>query len=70
MRTGLGERMKTRPYPTPPVFRRCRNEMPTASTVSLPPPGGFMGKREPQTILKTEERSIHVELGRERTFNR
>jgi hypothetical protein len=29
-----------------------------------------MGKGEPQTILKTEERSIHVELGRERTFNR
>jgi len=46
------------------------NEMPTASTVSLPPPGGFMGKREPQTILKTDERSIHLELGRERTFNR
>ena len=29
-----------------------------------------MGKREPQTILKTDERSIHLELGRERTFNR
>ena len=29
-----------------------------------------MGKREPQTILKKEERSIHLELGRERTFNR
>jgi hypothetical protein len=27
-------------------------------------------KREPQTILKTDERSIHLELGRERTFNR
>jgi hypothetical protein len=29
-----------------------------------------MGKREPQTILKTDERSIHLELGRERKFNR
>jgi hypothetical protein len=28
-----------------------------------------MGKREPQIILKTEERSIHLELGRERKFN-
>jgi hypothetical protein len=29
-----------------------------------------MGKREPQTILKTDERSIHLKLGRERKFNR
>jgi hypothetical protein len=29
-----------------------------------------MSKREPQTILKTDERSIHLELGRERRFNR
>jgi hypothetical protein len=29
-----------------------------------------MGKREPQTTLKTEERSMHLELGRERKFNR
>jgi len=29
-----------------------------------------MSKREPQTILKTDERSIHLELGRERKFNR
>jgi hypothetical protein len=29
-----------------------------------------MGKREPQIILKTEERSIHLELGRERKFGR
>jgi hypothetical protein len=41
-----------------------------ASAVSLPPPGGFMGKREPQIILKTDERSIHLELGRERKFTR
>ena len=27
-----------------------------------------MSKREPPTILKTEERSIHLELGRERKF--
>jgi hypothetical protein len=33
-------------------------------------PGGFMGKREPQIILKTDERSIHLELGRERKFTR
>jgi hypothetical protein len=29
-----------------------------------------MGKREPQTILKTGERSIHLKLGRERKVNR
>jgi len=29
------------------------------------PPGGFMGKREPQIILKTDERKIHLELGLE-----
>jgi hypothetical protein len=29
-----------------------------------------MSKREPQTILKTDERSIHLEVGRERKFNR
>jgi hypothetical protein len=27
------------------------------------PRGGFMGKREPQTILKTDERAIRLELG-------
>ena len=27
------------------------------------PPGGFMGKREPQTILKTDERKVVLELG-------
>ena len=27
-----------------------------------------MGKREPQIILKTEERSIHLELGRDGKF--
>jgi CRP-like cAMP-binding protein len=40
------------------------------TAVSLPPPGGFMGKREPQIILKTDERSIHLELGRGGQFNR
>jgi hypothetical protein len=29
-------------------------------------PRGFMGKREPQTILKTDECRIHLELGRKR----
>ena len=29
-----------------------------------------MGKREPQIILKTDERSIHLELGREGKFHR
>jgi hypothetical protein len=33
-------------------------------------PWGFIGKRETQIILKMDERSIHLELGRERTFNR
>jgi CheY-like chemotaxis protein len=33
-------------------------------------PGSFMGKREPSTILKTDERSIHLELGRGGQFNR
>jgi hypothetical protein len=28
-----------------------------------------MGKREPQIILKTDERSIHLELGRGGQFN-
>ena len=28
-------------------------------------PGGLMSKREPQIILKTDERSIHLELGRD-----
>ena len=37
---------------------------------SVPPPGGTRGKREPQTILKTGERSIYFELGGERKFNR
>ena len=27
------------------------------------PPGGFMGKREPQTILKTDERDIASSSG-------
>jgi hypothetical protein len=27
------------------------------------PPGGFMGTREPQTILKTDESAIRLELG-------
>ena len=34
------------------------------------PPGGFMGKREPQTILKTDERRIHLKLGRGGQFKR
>jgi hypothetical protein len=33
-------------------------------------PRGSMGKREQSTILKTDERSIHLELGHERRFNR
>jgi hypothetical protein len=33
-------------------------------------PPGSMGKREQSTILKTDERSIHLELGHERRFNR
>ena len=33
-------------------------------------PRGTMGKGEPPTILKTEERSIHLELGPERKCNR
>jgi hypothetical protein len=41
-----------------------------ASAVSLPPHGGFMGKREPQTILKKDERSIHLEPGRGGQFER
>jgi hypothetical protein len=28
------------------------------------------GKREPQTILRTDERSIHLKLGRELKFYR
>jgi hypothetical protein len=31
-------------------------------------PGGFMTKREPQIILKTDERKIHIELGLEGKF--
>jgi len=31
-------------------------------------PGGFMGKREPQGILKTDECSIVLELGHEGKF--
>ena len=31
-------------------------------------PGGTMSKREPQTILKTDKRSIHLELPREGKF--
>jgi hypothetical protein len=31
-------------------------------------PAGTMGKREPQIILKPDERSIHLELGREEKF--
>jgi hypothetical protein len=34
------------------------------------PPGGFMGKREPQTILRTDERSIHLGLRHELKFER
>ena len=30
---------------------------------------GTMGKRETQIILKMDERSIHLELGREQEFN-
>jgi hypothetical protein len=40
-----------------------------AFRITRPPPRGTMGKREPQIILKTDERSIHPELGREREFN-
>jgi hypothetical protein len=32
---------------------------------SRPPPWGTMSKLEAQTILNTDERSIHLELGRE-----
>jgi hypothetical protein len=32
------------------------------------PPGGFIGKREPQGILKTDECSIVLELGHEGKF--
>jgi hypothetical protein len=32
--------------------------------------GEHVTRREPQTILKTDERSIHLELGRERKFDR
>ena len=31
-------------------------------------PSGTMGKREPQTILRTDERSIHRELARAKIF--
>lgn len=34
----------------------------------LPPPGGFMSKRETQIILKTDERKIVLELGLEGKF--
>ena len=38
--------------------------------IDLTPPTfqGFMGKREPQKILKTDERNIHIELGCEGKF--
>jgi len=69
MRTGLGERMKTDRILHRQYFVDVeRNAYRFDSFVTTP--GGFMGKREPQTILKTDERSIHLELGRERTFNR
>jgi len=32
------------------------------------PPGAFMGKREPQIILKTDERKVVLELGLEGKF--
>jgi len=32
------------------------------------PPGGFIGKREPQSILKTDECSVVLELGHEGKF--
>ena len=32
------------------------------------PPGGSMGKREPQIILKTDERKVMLELGLEGKF--
>jgi hypothetical protein len=35
---------------------------------TTPPAGGFMTKREPQIILKTDERKIHLELGLEGKF--
>jgi hypothetical protein len=38
--------------------------------ITVPPPGGFIGKREPETILKTEERDICLELGREQKLRR
>src|SRR5438552_6583563 len=33
--------------------------------ISQPPPRGFMGKREPQIILKTDERNVVLKLGLE-----
>jgi hypothetical protein len=33
-----------------------------------PPPGGFVRKREPQTILKTEEHNLLLEVGRDGKF--
>jgi hypothetical protein len=37
-----------------------------AGSISFETTPGAMGKREPQTILKTDERSIHLELGHSR----
>ena len=47
---------------------RCGAAFPHGEPLPSTPPGLY-GKREPQIILKTEERSIHLELGRERKFN-
>ena len=64
----LGERMKTGRILHREYFIDLERNAPPASAVSLPPPGGFMGKREPQTILKTDERKMVLELGLEGKF--
>jgi hypothetical protein len=35
----------------------------------IPPPWGTMGKREPQIILKTDERKVALELGLQGKFS-
>ena len=56
----MQRRCAGRPYFAVEPLRQFRNH----------PPRGHMGKRELSAILKTDERSIHLELGRERKFNR
>ena len=40
-----------------------------ALAITVPPLGGFMDKREPQIILKTDERTVVLELGRDGKFS-